>query len=107
MVSPHYVPAYHYGGALHVAHSLGKSLVSQGHEVRVCTTNLRNPTEDLAVPVDAKVLVDGVQVYYEPTVSSRYWGFSPQLARRLWLESKWADVVLIHFHYQFASLAAG
>jgi glycosyltransferase involved in cell wall biosynthesis len=107
MVSPHYVPAYHYGGALHVAHSLGKSLVSQGHEVRVCTTNRRNPGEDLAVPVDAPVRVDGVQVYYEPTVLSRYWGFSPQLARRLWLESIWADVVLIHFHYQFASLAAG
>ena len=85
MVSPHYVPAYHYGGALHVAHSLGKSLVSQGHEVRVCTTNLRNPTEDLAVPVDAPVMVDGVQVCYEPTVLSRYWGFSPRLARRLWL----------------------
>jgi glycosyltransferase involved in cell wall biosynthesis len=107
MVSPHYVPAYHYGGALHVAHSLGKSLVSQGHEVRVCTTNLRNPTEDLAVPVDAPVMVDGVQVFYEPTVFSRYWGFSPHLARRLWLETKWADVVLIHFHYQFASLIAG
>jgi glycosyltransferase involved in cell wall biosynthesis len=107
MVSPHYVPAYHYGGALHVAHSLGQSLVSQGHEVRVCTTNLRNPTEDLAVPVDVPVMVDGVQVCYEPTVFSRYWGFSPQLARRLWLESKWADVVLIHFHYQFASVAAG
>lgn len=106
MVSPHYVPAYHYGGALHVAHSLGKSLVSQGHEVRVCTTNLRNPTEDLAVPLDTPVMVDGVQVCYEPTVFSRYWGFSPQLARRLWRESKWADVVLIHFHYQFASLAA-
>ena len=107
MVSPHYVPAYHYGGALYVAHSLGKSLVSQGHEVRVCTTNLRNPTEDLAVPIDVPVMVDGVQVCYEPTVFSRYWGFSPQLARRLWLESNWADVVLIHFHYQFASLAAG
>lgn len=106
MVSPHYVPAYHYGGALHVAHSLGKSLVSQGHEVRVCTTNLRNPREDLEVPVDAPVRADGVQVYYEPTVFSRYWGFSPQLARRLWLESRWADIVLIHFHYQFASLAA-
>ena len=107
MVSPHYVPAYHYGGALHVAHSLGKSLAAQGHEVRVCTTNLRNPTEDLAVPVDAPVRVDGVQVYYEPTMFSRYWGFSPRLARRLWLEARWAEVVLIHFHYQFASLIAG
>lgn len=107
MVSPHYVPAYHYGGALHVAHSLGKSLVSQGHEVRVCTTNLRNPTEDLTVPVDVPVMVDGVQVYYEPTVFSRYWGFSPLMVRRLWTESHWADIVLIHFHYQFAGLAAG
>ena len=107
MVSPHYVPAYHYGGVLHVAHSLGQSLVSQGHEVRVCTTNLRSPTEDLAAPLDTPVRVDGVQVYYEPTMGSRYWGFSPLLARRVWRESMWAEVVLIHFHYQFASLAAG
>jgi glycosyltransferase involved in cell wall biosynthesis len=107
MVSPHYVPAYHYGGALYVAHSLGKSLVSQGHEVRVCTTNLRNPTEDLEVPVDAPVMVDGVQVCYEPTVFSRYWGFSPRMVRRIWTESHWADIVVIHFHYQFASLIAG
>jgi len=107
MVSPHYVPAYHYGGALYVAHSLGQSLVSRGHEVRVCTTNLRNPAEDLAVPLDAPVWVDGVQVFYEPTVFSRYWGFSPFMARRLWTESQWADVVVIHFHYQFASLIAG
>ena len=106
-VCPHYVPAYHYGGALHVAHSLGKSLVSQGHEVRVCTTNLKNPKEDLEVPVDSPVMLDGLQVYYEPTVLSRYWGFSPLMARRLWIESRWADVVLIHFHYQFASLIAG
>src|SRR5690606_4806129 len=30
----------------------------------------------------------------------------PSLARRTWYEVKWADVILIHFHYQFASFVA-
>ena len=39
-VIPHYVPAYNFGGPLRVAHSIGKALIKQGHNVTVCTTNL-------------------------------------------------------------------
>ena len=106
-VVSHYVPAYHYGGVLHVAHSLSKSLVAQGHDVRVCTTRLKDPSTDLDVPSGAPVDVDGAQVYYEPVRFSRYWGLSPAMARRIWDQLEWADVALIHFHYQFASFIGG
>jgi glycosyltransferase involved in cell wall biosynthesis len=106
-VSAHYVPAYHYGGVLHVAHSLSKALVAQGHEVRVCTSSMKDPHSDLDVPLDTACEVDGVQVYYEPVCGSRYWGFSPRMTRRLWSESEWADVILLHFHYQYSSLVGG
>ncbi len=109
-IVPHYVPAYHFGGVLHVAHALSKSLVAQGHSVRVVTTRLKDPHHDLEVGSEAPVDVDGAHVFYEPTLSSkyaRYWGFSPSLAWRVWREAAWADVALIHFHYQFASLIGG
>ncbi|HVF90453.1 MAG TPA: glycosyltransferase [Blastocatellia bacterium] len=103
----HYVPAYHYGGVLHVAHSLSKAFVAQGHDVRVCTTRLKDPSEDLDVPSGEPVDVDGARVYYEPVRLSRYWGLSPAMARRIWGQLEWADVALIHFHYQFASFIGG
>jgi len=106
-ICSHYVPAYHYGGALHVTHSLSEALIFLGHEVHVCTTNLKDPYVNLDVAVDIPVDVDGVTVYYEPVSLSRYWGFSSAMVRRIWTEVKWADIVLIHFHYQFASLIGG
>jgi glycosyltransferase involved in cell wall biosynthesis len=106
-VISHYVPAYRYGGALRVAHALSMALAEQGHEVRVCTTNLQGPGRDLEVALDMPVGVDGVPVYYERARISRYWGFSPALARRVWIEVAWADVVFLHFHYQFASVVGG
>ena len=103
----HYVPAYHYGGALHVAHALSRALIQQGHEVRVVTTNLESPRRTLPIAAGAAVQQDGVPVYYEPVQLSRYWGFSLSLARRTWQQAAWADICLFHFHYQFASLVGG
>ena len=71
----------------------------------MCTTNLKNPHEDLDVSTDVRTEVDGVSVYYEPTVISRYYGFSPQLYRRINQEIQMADLVFVHFHYQFANWA--
>lgn len=99
----HYVPAYRYGGPLKVAHSLGKALVKVRHDVTVCTTNMASEDSDLDVPIDSPVIIDGVNVYYEPVIFSRYWGFSPALFRRIRAEIKNADVVLVHAHYQFAN----
>lgn len=103
----HYPPAYHYGGVLHVAHSLAKELQAQGHRVRVCTSNLADPQHVLDRNGNKWYTVDRVEVNYSPVVLSRYWGISPAMARRLWREAVWADVILIHFHYQFASLIGG
>ena len=103
----HYIPAYRYGGALHVAHSLSKSLAACGNEVHVCTTNLQDWQHDLDVPLDTPVDMEGVRVFYEPVRLSRYWGFSPAMVRRVWQEAAWADVLLLHFHYQFASAVGG
>ena len=106
-IVPHYIPAYHYGGVQHVSHFLGKHLVRLGHEVAVCTTNLADEDRNLDVPIDEPITLEGVKVYYEPVCLMRYWGFSPRMVRRIWKESCWADVIIIHFHYQFASLIGG
>lgn len=88
-------------------YALSKSLQKSGHTVRVCTTNLKDPRHNLDVPVDTPVQLDGIIVYYEPVQGSRYWGFSFPLAQQIWRQSQWADLILLHFHYQFASLVGG
>jgi glycosyltransferase involved in cell wall biosynthesis len=104
-IVPHYFPAIHFGGPQRVAHSLGAALVKAGHEVVVCTTNLANESQTLDCPVDRPIHLDGVVIYYEPTVLTRYWGFSPWLWRRAAHEIAAADLVLVHAHYQFANWA--
>jgi len=103
-VVPHYIPASRFGGVQRVAHLLGQSLVQHGHRVTVCTTNLQDEINDLDVPTDVPVVRDGISIYYAATCLSRYWGFSPMLARRIRKEVEQADVVLVHAHYQFANL---
>ena len=104
-VVPHYVPAYRFGGPLHVAHGLASALVRSGHEVTVCTTNLQDEAHDLDVPLGQPVDVNGVRVYYEKVRFLRYWGFSSSLYRRIRKEMCESDIVLVHAHYQFANWA--
>lgn len=106
-VISHYVPAWQFGGPLHVAHSLARALVDQGHTVTTVTTNMEAPESDLDVPLDEPVDVDGVRVFYEQTSPPRYWGYAAEMSTRTQKEIHAADVVLSHFHYQYASLAAG
>lgn len=103
-VVPHYIPSTRFGGPQRVAHFLGEALIRLGHEITVCTTNLKDEFSDLDVPIDEPVDVNGVRVYYEPTRFFRYWGFSPALMRRVRKEIQHTDVVLVHAHYQFANL---
>ncbi len=102
-VVPHYIPAARFGGPQIVAHSLGRQLVRNGHRVTVVTTNLKDETANLDVPVDAPVDIDGVQVFYEPVRLWRHWGFSPMLARRVRGLAEDSDALLVHAHYQFAN----
>jgi glycosyltransferase involved in cell wall biosynthesis len=58
-----YKPAWRIGGPVVSVSSLAESLVARGHSVTVFTTN-SNLDEDLDVPTDRLVNVDGVQVRY-------------------------------------------
>lgn len=106
-VCPHYMPAYVFGGVLRAVHGLSEELVRQGHEVRVVTTSMKSPEEDLAVPLSTPVPLSGLTVYYEPVRFPRYWGYSPALARQLRQQLAWADLVILNFHYQYASFIGG
>lgn len=88
-----------------MSYALSKALTRHSHEVRVVTTNLKSSTEVLDVPLDVPVNVEGTTVYYEPTALSRYFGLSPRLYQRVAEQVGWSDLVLVHFHYQFASWA--
>lgn len=103
-IVPHYIPASYFGGTQKVAHAIGRSLVKFGHDVTVCTTNLADNSQNLNIPIDTAIDIEGVKVYYEPTYLLRYWGFSPQLAYRIDKEIACADIVFIHHQYQFANL---
>ena len=105
-VIPHYVPAFRFGGPLRVAHSLGKTLVAKGHDVTVCTTNLKDDNSVLDIPLGKPVFIDGVKVFYEE-VQKLKWGYSPSIKYRIIKEIKTADIVITHFHYQYASYIAG
>jgi glycosyltransferase involved in cell wall biosynthesis len=101
---PHYIPSTRFGGPQRVAHFLGEALLRLGHQVTVCTTNLKDEVSVLDVPTDVPIDLNGVRVFYEPTRFLRYWGFSPGLMRRIWTEIQNSDIVLVHAHYQFANL---
>lgn len=104
-IIPHYLPAERYGGPLRVAHSLSKEFSNNGHQVIVLTTNLAGPNQALDVLTDEPIKLQDITVYYEPTILSQYWGFSPRLFWRAMQKMKWADVVLVHAHYQFVNWA--
>jgi glycosyltransferase involved in cell wall biosynthesis len=103
-VVPHYHPASRFGGPLKVAYGLSNALTELGHNVTVCTTNLADEHNDLDVPIDSPVDVDDATVFYEPTIYSRYWGYSPKLKKRIEKEISNADLVLVHAHFQYANL---
>ncbi len=58
-----YKPAYRIGGPIISVSAVAENLVRRGHEVVVFTSN-SNLTEDLDVPLNEPVDVDGVQVWY-------------------------------------------
>ncbi len=58
-----YKPAYKLGGPVSSVSAAAERLIKRGHEVTVFTTN-SNFDEDLDVPTDQPVNVDGVQVWY-------------------------------------------
>jgi glycosyltransferase involved in cell wall biosynthesis len=103
----HYPPAYAFGGALQVAHALSTNLTKQHHEVRVCATDVVGMRRGQNGSFREVSKVDGINVYFESTSLIPQWGFSPGLIKQAWKQISWADVVFLHFHYQFASWIGG
>jgi glycosyltransferase involved in cell wall biosynthesis len=58
-----YKPAARLGGPVQSVSATAEGMVARGHRVTVYTTN-SNLDEDLDVPVDQPVMVDGVEVWY-------------------------------------------
>ena len=97
-VVPSYYPAVRYGGPIRSVHGLTAALAKRGHEVHVATTSVDGP-QDLNVPVDRPVDLDGVAVHYfrVPALRRLYW--SPAMAA--WLERSIHDFDVVHLHSVF------
>jgi glycosyltransferase involved in cell wall biosynthesis len=82
--APGYKPAYRIGGPVVSMAKAAERLVARGHEVTVFATNC-NLDQDLDVPVDRPLDVDGVRVWYfrraEPI--KRWLPFVPYLSRSI------------------------
>lgn len=60
---PLYKPAYRFGGPIASVAALAENLVKRGHQVVVFTSN-SNLDEDLDVPVNQPIMVNGVEIWY-------------------------------------------
>jgi len=96
--TPYYHPATRYGGPVRSVHGLARALVGLGHVVHVITTNVDGPNE-LNVPLDSIVDVDGVSVRYFPIQTPRRILFSPLMAKRVEELVSEFDVVYINGVY--------
>ncbi len=97
-VVPTYYPAVRYGGPIRSVHGLARSLARRGHDVQVFTTNMDGP-DDLDVPVDHPVMLDGVTVNYFPVPAMRRLAWSPAMGRALRVSA--ADFDVMHLHSVF------
>lgn len=115
-----YKPAYRLGGPIHSVSALAEGLARRGHRVIVFATN-SNLDQDLDVPTDRPLMVDGVEVWYfqRSAPLKRRASFLPYLAKSVGflyapaMAAQLARVVpkvdLVHTHLPFVypTLAAG
>src|SRR4051812_47806678 len=97
-VVPTYVPAYRYGGPIYLVHGLFKSLIKEGHEVHVFTTNVDGPLNtrvSLNMPVD----LDGVKIRYFPSQFLRRVYYSDPMKKAL--QNNLSSYDLVHNHSVF------
>lgn len=104
-VVPTYYPAVRYGGPIRSVHGLAAGQARRGHDVHVYTTNV-DGDQDLQVPTDQPVTLDGVSVHYFRVPALRRLFWSPSLGRRLRQSVSDFDVVHTHGVYLWPVLAA-
>jgi glycosyltransferase involved in cell wall biosynthesis len=104
-VVPTYYPAVRYGGPIRSVHGLAVALAQRGHDVHVYTTSV-DGDQDLAVPTDQPVVLDGVKVHYFPVPALRRLFWAPLLGRRLRESIDGFDIVHTHGVYLWPVLVA-
>ncbi len=97
-VVPTYFPAVRYGGPIYSVHGLCRALAGQGHDVHVFTTNV-DGSRDSDVPLEQPVDLDGVNVWYFPSIFLRRLFYSPAMQRML--HQQIASFDLVHLHSVF------
>ena len=97
-VIPSFAPAWRYGGPVVAAVGLTRQLARQGHDVSVMTTNIDGPN-DLNVPLETAVPMDGVDVWYYPVEHPRWYCFSRPLGDAL--RERVAEFDIVHIHSIF------
>ena len=107
-----YKPAYRLGGPIWSVSALAEGMARRGHKVTVFATN-SNLDEDLDVPVDQPVEVDGVEVWYfrrtEPIKDHLPWfkylsqssGYMYTPALRGVMQTMLPDVDIVHTHMPY------
>lgn len=107
-----YKPAFKIGGPVISVSSLAEAITRKGHEVTVFTTNC-NLDEDLDVPVNCPLDVDGVEVWYFkryealkdflPFASylTKSIGFLYSKELGIQLDSRVSDFDIVHTHLPF------
>jgi len=115
-----YKPAYRLGGPIHIVSATAERIVRKGHEVIVFATN-SNLDQDLDVPTNQPIDLDGVQVWYfkheEPIQKwlpfipylSKSMGFlyAPAMKAELDRIVPSVDVVHIQMPFVYPTYAAG
>jgi glycosyltransferase involved in cell wall biosynthesis len=104
-VLPYYYPAHRYGGPVGSVHGLSRQLVKLGVDVTVFTTNIDGP-QDLTVPLEREVLLDGVRVVYFPVGRPRFYVRSAEFAAAVSTRVDEFDLVHIHGLYLYPTLVS-
>ena len=100
-IVPSYIPAYRYGGPIESVHNLNATLVKNGVEVTVYTTNI-DGSNDLDASIGAPVIKDGVKIFYFKSSFPRAWFYSRDLRKALAQSGQQFDI----FHITSTFLAA-
>ena len=97
-VSPWYEPSDELGGVPVAATNMCKGLVNQGLEVHVFTTISMEEHQQLGLPLDQEVILDGVRVHYF-LPEKKYWllpAYSRPMNQRL--KERIPSFDLVHIH---------
>ncbi len=104
-ICPSYKPAFCYGGPTFSVSRLAEKQAELGAEVWVFTTTA-NGAEELDVPTDEPIAMDGVQVVYYRRWTGDHTHICPGLWWALWRQGGRFDVIHVHSWWNWVALIA-